>query len=106
MGHVPKHRLVLHHQNRLLAPANFRHGSHLNIRCFYGCGVSWKENGKYSPSSYFALNVNPATMLFGNAINSGQSEACSFAYFLRSKKGLKDASHGFRIHAAATIGYL
>src|SRR5712671_6784740 len=60
-------------------------------------------NGEGAAVAGFALNKDIASALLDDAVDGGQAEAGSFAFFFGSKEGLEDAGLGVAVHAFAGV---
>ena len=58
--------------------------------CIAGFASHGKKNLEHGADADFALDFDPAVMLFDDAINGGQSQSRSFADFLGGEKRLKN----------------
>ena len=62
-----------------------------------------EEHAEGGAHADFARDLDPALVLFHDAVNGGQSQAGAAADFLRGKERLEDARQHFRVHAAAGV---
>ncbi len=71
--------------------------------CIDGFTSHRKKHFESGADAHFALDFEPAMMLFDNAINGGQSQPSSLADFLGREKRLKNPLQHLGFHAATSI---
>src|SRR5581483_6086463 len=62
-------------------------------------------NLKRGADANFTFDLDPALMLFHDAIDGGEAESCAFADFFGGKERFKNPVHRFAVHAATCVGH-
>src|SRR4051794_29803150 len=100
-GELTKDRLVLDEENGFFAAAHF--GGRAGIGRLGLFGGSGQENFENAAPVDLAGDLDPALVLFHDAINGGQPQTGALADFLGGKEGFKHALERIRPHSAAGI---
>ena len=94
-------RFVFDNQQGLMAPASPGAGTATASDAWFGTG--WKEHAESAALAWKALDLDPALVLLGDAIDSGKAKAGSLADIFGSKERFENANEGGLVHALACV---